>query len=97
MSDYLEQGENKVANVTHSFRPIIKFLALCIGEYRGRGVVFAVFRHSCVVVAVVDGDERSLDAANGGRVSRPAHIFAEAGRDDLTVCSPRKLFHQNEK
>ena len=51
----LEQGENKAANVTHSFRPIIKLLALCIREYRGRGVIFAVFRHSCVVVDVVDG------------------------------------------
>lgn len=56
MSDYLERGENKGANVTHSFGPIIKLLALCIGEYRGRGVIFAVFRHSCVVVAVVDGE-----------------------------------------
>jgi len=45
MGDCLEQGEIKTRGVTHPFCPIIKFLALCIGEYRGRSVIFAVFCH----------------------------------------------------
>jgi len=84
----LGQGNIKAAGVTHSFSPIFKFLALRIGEYRGRGVIFAVFRHRMLVV--VDDEKRSLGTAarQAGITARPQ--FCGSGKR-MTVCSPRKV------